>query len=138
MNEFRDVLFSFAKGRKMNRDHVESIIEVLAELSLLHHGGQIMVRGGSDANIHVEGFFTADPLNLAFLDDAKQLHLHVRGEIADLIKENRASIGQLKASFSLANRSGKRAFFMSKELAFEYSFSQSRAVYLDERGGTSA
>ena len=49
------------------------------------------------------GARAADALELALLEHAQELHLGHRRELADLVEEQRAAVGQLEAAF-LARR----------------------------------
>ena len=53
--------------------------------------------------------------------------------LAHLVQQDRASIGQLESPVSLVSRSGERAFFVPEKLALDESFRNGRAVHLNER-----
>ena len=57
---------------------------------------EIAVRRGDDAHVDLDRLAAADPLELALLQDAQQLDLHVQRELADLVEEQRAAVGQLE------------------------------------------
>ena len=46
-----NILFSLTQRRKFQLDHVDPIVEVFSELSLLHHFKEVPVGGGYDTNI---------------------------------------------------------------------------------------
>ena len=52
------------------------------------------------------------------LEHAQQLRLHVQFEIADLIQQQRAGVGQLEFPLSLSGRAGKCALLVAEQFAF--------------------
>ena len=64
---------------------------------------EIDVGGGDEAELHLDRLAAADPLDLAFLDRAQQLGLQVELQIADLVEEERAAVGQLELADLLAH-----------------------------------
>jgi hypothetical protein len=55
------------------------------------------------------------PLNRLLLEETKYLHLKVRGQFANFIKEKSSLVGILYLPLHLNMRPGESAFFMSKE-----------------------
>ena len=49
------------------------------------------MRGRHEAHVHLQRLRAAEPLELALLQQPQQLHLHVRGDVADLVQEERAA-----------------------------------------------
>ena len=47
----RNILFAVAKGRQFHPNHVDPIIEVLAEIALAGLCGQVFIGGSDDAGI---------------------------------------------------------------------------------------
>jgi hypothetical protein len=54
------------------------------------------VRSNNDSEIQFDGFIGADPAQLLFLKDTKQLGLHIQVHVADLIKEYCSVVSLLK------------------------------------------
>ena len=73
-----------------------------------------------------------DALELAVLEDAQELHLDVGGELADLVQEQRAPVGQLEAADLRPGRPGEGALLVAEQLALDEGRRQGRAVDLDE------
>src|SRR5690606_31341673 len=67
----------------------------------------------------LDGMCTAQSLDLALLDDPQKFALQVERQLADFIEKERASVAFFKASDAARGGAGKRAFFMSEELAFQ-------------------
>ena len=75
------------------RTMVEAVEQVLAEPPVPHHLIDVRVGGGHDADVDLQGPGLADGLDLAVLEQAQQLGLDVRVELADLVQEQRAALG---------------------------------------------
>ena len=75
----------------------------------------------------------ADPLELAFLEDAEQLGLRLGGQLADLVEEERAAVGQLEPADPAGDRAGERPLLVAEQLALDEARGQGRAVDLDQR-----
>jgi hypothetical protein len=69
---------------------VEAVVEVLAEAP----GGDLLlevaVGRGDEAHVDGDGLDAAHAVDLALLDRAQELHLHLDGDLADLVEEERA------------------------------------------------
>ena len=59
---------------------------------------EIAVGRGDDPHVDAEGLVAADALELALLQEAQQLHLDGRRDLADLVEEQRAAVGLLEAA----------------------------------------
>ena len=66
----------------------------------------------------------ADALEPAFLEDAEQLGLHGQRNLADLVEEDGAAVGQLEPALALADGAGEGPFLVAEELAFQQRFGQ--------------
>ena len=80
-----------------HRDDVQPVVEVLAEAPLAHRRAQVLVGGRDQPQVDLHGA-PAQPLDLALLQHPQQLHLHVRGDLADLVQEQRAAVGLHEAA----------------------------------------
>ena len=96
---------------------------------LLH----VLVGGGDHPHVHPHGLGAADPLELALLQHAQQLHLRAQVDVADLVEEQRAAFGQLEAALLARVRAGERALLVAEELRFDQRVGQRRAAHLHER-----
>src|SRR5262245_28041217 len=65
----------------------EAEIQVLAKGLRLNHLRQIAMSRRNDANVHASRSCFADPPQLAVLENAQQLWLHLEAELADLVEE---------------------------------------------------
>ena len=124
---------SLAQRRHEDGEDVQAVIEVLPE-GLLGDGLlEVLVGGGDQADIHLDGLGAAQPFQLPFLDHAEQLHLRRQVELADLVEEEGASFGQLEAALLAARRAGEGARLVAEQLALDQRLRQRRAADLEKR-----
>ena len=76
--------------------------EILAEPALGHLGAELAVGRRDQAHVGVQRHRAADPLELAGLEHAQDLGLDRRRQLADLVEEQRAAVGQLEAARACA------------------------------------
>ena len=69
-DEQRHILATFAQRRKMERDALEAVVEIIAELAQLDHLSEFLIRGGDDAHIHFQDAGAAESLNFLCLQRA--------------------------------------------------------------------
>ena len=82
-------------GSRIGND-VDAVVEILAERPVLHGLLEVDVGGRNQAERGLDRPLAADALDLAFLDRAQQLGLQVEPEVADLVEEQRAAVGELE------------------------------------------
>ena len=88
----------------MDLDGVEPEQQVLAEAPARDFGVQVGIGGGEDAYVHAVGLRRTHALELAGFEDAQQLGLLGRGDVGDLVQEQRAAIGQLETAHAVRAR----------------------------------
>src|SRR5580765_1805392 len=86
LGEQQDVGFSLPKRRQKDRENIEPIKQVLAKSAFGDLFLEIFVGSGDKSNVDLNGLGTAEPLEFALLDDAEQLDLGLRRQIADLVE----------------------------------------------------
>jgi hypothetical protein len=131
----RDVTLALSQRRQLHRHHVDPVEQVLAEPALLHGGAQVAVGRGHDAQVDLDGLVAAHPLELALLQEAEQLDLGRRRDLADLVEEQRAAVGLVKPPLAPRRRAGERAALVTEQLALEQRLGERGAVQTDERTG---
>src|SRR3989454_4992790 len=124
----RQVLHPFAKPRKGDRERIEPIEEVLSEFRALHRGLQIPVRRGDDANAHTPRRDVADRLDLAGLEHAEELALHLERHITDFVEEDRAAVRLLEQADLVRDGSGECSSPMAEQFGFHQRGRQRRAI----------
>ena len=89
---------------------------------------EIAVGRGDDAHVDLDAAPRADALDDLILQHAQQLGLQRRRQLADLVEEHRAAVGQLEPAALLRDRAGERAALVAEQLALEQRFRKGGAV----------
>ena len=67
----QNVFLALTQRRHVQIDHMDAIVQILAELADLDHVFEIFVRGANEVDIDRDGNFTAHPDHLAILNRAQ-------------------------------------------------------------------
>ena len=116
----------------MDVDDVEAVVEVLAEAALGYLLLEVAIGGGHDADVGLDGLLAAHALELAVLEDAEDLDLHVLVDFAYLVQEEGALVRELEAATRASLGPGEGSLLVAEELALEEALREGRAVDLDE------
>ena len=122
-----------AERRHAHRHDLQAEEEVLAETARRDLGLQVAVRRGDDAHVDLDRLGRADAPDLALLEHAQELHLHLRADLADLVEEERPAVGLLEEAALRGGRARERAPLVPEELTLEDRLGERRAVHRDER-----
>ena len=98
------IVAALAQRRNLDREHRQPEVQILAELTLAHSLFEVAVRRRYDARVDVKRLRTADTLELLLLEGSKDLGLEREWQIADLVEEQRAAMGQLESSWLALRR----------------------------------
>ncbi len=112
----------------LDLDHVQAIEQILAELAGADLAFEALVRGRDDPEVDFQALVAADALELLLLEDPEQLGLHGRGDVADLVEEDRPLVGQLEPAFPPGVGRGEGASLVAEEFALQERLGQGRAV----------
>src|SRR5260370_6274923 len=88
-SEGENVFRMLAQRRYFNGEDVEPVQQVLAEQPFIDHSFKIAIGGGDDSNVRMQNLFAAQSHELFLLQESKQLGLHGRRHIADLVQKLR-------------------------------------------------
>src|SRR6202035_2486469 len=80
--------------REINREIIQSVVQVFAEFTILSHSLQVLVGRRNNANIDSRCPRAADCLKLTFLQDAEQFGLKFQRHVSNFIEEQGATIRQ--------------------------------------------
>jgi hypothetical protein len=122
-----DIPGAVAQGRHLDREDIEAIVKILAELALLDRLQQVAVRGGQNAHIHLDRFVAADALEFPLLKNAEELGLEGQRNLADLVEEDRAAIGQSKRPSRWSVAPVKEPLSWPKKFALDQRLGDRRA-----------
>ena len=90
------------------------------------------MRRAEDPDVDAERVVLADPADLARLEEPEQLDLHALVELADLVEEERAAVGDLEQPLAVGVGAGEGPFAVAEELALDEVLGQGAAVDRDE------
>ena len=133
LDQQRQVFLALAQRRQSEREDVQPVVEIFAQLALLHRRRRIDVGGGDHAHVDRLLGAPAQPPETAFLEDAEQLHLRRRRHLADLVEEQGAAIRQLETPLPPIRRAGEGALLVTEDFALEQRLGNRGAVDRDER-----
>ncbi len=123
---------SLAERGQVDGHDIQPVIQILAELALVHHLFEVAVGGRDQPHIHLQRIAPSHTLEAPLLEDTQDLDLDGGINFPDLIQKQRAAIGQLEAPRPPLGGAGEGAFFMPEQLAFEQRGGQRRTVDGDE------
>src|SRR5512135_1756886 len=133
LREERNIVAALPQRRHMDPDHVETIKEVLAEPPPCHLALEIARRCGHQAHVDLPCFRIAEATDLPILEKTEQLRLKRKGELPDLVEEERAAAGLLDQARPVGFRLGEGSPAVTEELALEERIRDRAAVDGDER-----
>jgi hypothetical protein len=133
-DERRDFLAPLAQRRHPDVDDVETVEQILAETPAPHLAHEIAVGGADGSDVHLEVVAAAHSRELTVLQHVEQLGLQRGMELADLVQEHRAAVGQLETARLALVSSREGPALVTEQLALEQLPRHGGAVHLDERG----
>ena len=99
----------------------------------MHHVQQVPVGGGDDAHIHRDGAYASNSSYLHLLQDAEEMYLHLKGQVAHLVQKDGTLVGALKhAHLSLFAGPGEGPLLIAEQLALDQAGRDGAAVDADE------
>src|SRR5258708_25050112 len=104
---------------QLDWEHVQTIVEVAAELAVIHHLLQIPICCSNQPDVHLMSASASQTLKLLFLQDAQQFGLQGRRNIAYFVQEERAFVGEFEAADLLRDGASERALIVAEEFALE-------------------
>ena len=122
-----------AQRRNRDREHVEAVEQVLAELAALDEFDQVLVRRRDEPEIDLDRALGADGVDLALLQRAQQLHLRIERQFADLVEEQRAAVGLGELAGVLLGGAGEGALLVAEQDGLDEVLRQRAAIDGDER-----
>ena len=93
--------------------------------------GQVAIGGRDQAHVDLDGPGAPEPLELARLQHAQQLRLHIQRQFADLVEEEGRAVRDLEAADLARQGAGEGALLPAEQFAFHEPGRQRGAVDLD-------
>src|SRR6185503_19003619 len=94
---------------------------------------QLAFGRGHDAGLRADRLVAADAPELAGLEHAQQLRLHVERELTDLVEEHGAAPGELERTLARRDGARERAALVPEQLAFDQAVADGAAIDDHER-----
>ena len=114
-------------------DDVEPVEQVFAEGPRGDRRLEVAVGRRDQPDVGRPGPGLADPLVLPLLEEPQELGLEGRGEVADLVEEERPPLGAATLPGDVADGAGEGAPGVAEEVALEQLGAEARAAHRDER-----
>ena len=131
VGEQRHILFPFAQRGHVDGEDVQTIEEIGPERTAAHVLVQVAIGRGDDADVDLGRVRGAEALELLLLQHAQQLHLHISGQLTNLVEKDRAVVGELESPFLLLHRAGERTSLVTEQFALGEGRREGAAVDLD-------
>ena len=128
-----NVGLALAQRRHQDADHLEAMVEVLAELTGLARLLERLVGGGHDPRVDADRRVAADAREHPVLEHVQQLGLERRAHLADLVEQDGAALRQLELALLALMGAGERATLVAEQLGLQQIVRDGGAVDLDER-----
>src|SRR5437016_13845032 len=132
-DQSRDVGATLAQRWDLDRKHVQPVEETRTEAPRPHRFLEIAIRRGDHPHVHPKRPARPHGFELLLLENAKKLHLRLEGQLADLVEEDRAAIGELEAADAALQGTGEGTLHMSEQLALDQTRGDCTAVHLHQR-----
>ena len=132
--ERQDVGCALAQRRQLDREHREPVVEVLAEArpsSTSRARSRLVAAIQRTSTSRVR--LPPTRSKRALLQHAQELGLQLGLELADLVEEEGAAVGELDAAAPARGGAGEGALLVAEQLALEQRLAERRAVDRDER-----
>ena len=133
LGQQRDVLPAIAQRRQLDGEHVQPVIQVLAQLARLDRLHRVDVGCGNHPHIHRLLLAAAQPPERPLLQDPQQLDLRRRHHLGDLVEKQRAAMRQLEHTRAPVVCPREGALLVPEDLALEQRLGNRRAVDRHER-----
>src|SRR6187397_2128708 len=126
--ERRQILPPLPQRRHRDRKNVEPVVQVPAERASVHFLREVAVGGGDDQNVYSRRPRAAETLELSLLQYPKKVRLQFERQLANLVQEQGATIGQLEPPGLRRVRAGEGAAFAPEQLTLDEAGGQGTAV----------
>ena len=131
--QHRNVLAPFPQAGEVDGEAGDAVVKVFAEVLCLHGLPQVPVGGAYDADVHAPELVSPNPPVFAALQHPQQLGLNCRGQLAHLVQEQGAAVGQLHQSSLVPHAAGEGPALVAEQFVVGQGFVQHRAVDGEER-----
>src|SRR5690242_12966535 len=113
----------------MHGDDVEAVVKIAPKFAVADGLCEIAIGGCDDPNVDFDSSAAAKGFEFLFLKNAKQFHLGVQRQFANLVEENGAAIGQFETAVAICQRAGEGTFNVAEEFAFDEAGANRAAIH---------
>src|ERR671932_584899 len=100
MHKITNVALAASKRRQLQRQDIQSVIEIIAKSSLSNGNVKISVCRRYDPHIHLNRAVAAHWFELPFLENPQQFDLQFGTHLANLSEKKGPSVRELKAALA--------------------------------------
>ena len=118
IDQQRQICFVLPQGRKVDVKHVQTEIQILAQMAVGDSLFGIFVGGGEHAHVHRRFHFAAETPDFVIFEHAQEFRLGRRRHLADFVEQQRAAMRQFKAADAAFGGARERAFLVPENFAF--------------------
>ena len=115
-------------GGELHANHVQAVVEVLAELAVFDVLLDVAVRRREHAHVDGDLLRRATASHLALLQHAQQRHLELGSQVGHLVEQHRATFGVAEDAEVALRRARERTFLVAEELALHEILGDGAAV----------
>src|SRR5262249_21728176 len=112
--------------------HLQAIVEILAEGTVLDSSLQVAVRRSDDPDVALPGLAAAEQAVLLGLEEREQLDLRGEGDVADFVEEERTALGGGDRALLPLLRHVVHPLLAAEEEALEERLRHGPAVEIEE------
>ena len=124
-----DILFALPERRDMDREHRNTVIEILTKLLLFDILEQVDIAGTDHPHIGIDLLGAADPSELILLKDTKKFCLKLIVHLGDFIQKQGTALCRLKkACLAALLGACKCTVFITKQFALQHGLAEGCAV----------
>ena len=131
-NQERNLLSPLPERGNADLDHIEAVVEVLAELATVHRLLQVAIRGGDHARVDIDQPVSPDAREAKVLEHVEELGLENERQLRDLVQVDGALVRVLELPRLPPMRAREGALLVAEELGLEQPLGNGGAVDLDE------
>ena len=138
LNKQGEVLSAPSQRRQLELHHLDAVVQILPEGSLLHPSGEITVGRGDHSHIGFLGVDGSERLELPFLNHAQEADLQGLAHLANLVEQQRTAPRQSEAARLILGGAREGAGLVPEELRLQERVGDRAAIDGHERTITPA
>src|SRR5262249_10888028 len=119
-----------------DRDHVEPVVEIFAELAVGDLTLEVAMRGGDEPDVDANVGMPAHAAKRQRFQQTQELRLERTRHLSNLVEEQCAAVGQVEQALAEVLGVGEGSALVTEQLALEQVLGNGAAVESDERSGS--